>query len=175
MLRRLVAAAVILGIMLMLFSCTKKEDVNQENVPGVVDNPWLDDTAAVNEEIMPDARDTNSQKPVSEDDTVPSSDSSEDATATDKPGNNTDDTAVTETTVPAETTAPAIEIVPTTEYEWYHALSGEEQEAYMESFESTAAFFKWYNAAKAEYEAQHPSIEIGDGVIDFGDLLGGNG
>ena len=78
--------------------------------------------------------------------------------------------ATEETT--AKPTAPAVTV---TEYEWYNALSGEEQMAFMETFDSMAAFFDWYNAAKAEYEQLHPSIDIGDGNIDLGDLIGGNG
>lgn len=79
---------------------------------------------------------------------------------------------VPETSVPAE---PAETVAKTTEYEWFHALSGEEQEAYMDSFDSIAAFFEWYNAAKAEYEELHPSIEVGDGNIDLGQIIGGKG
>ena len=60
-------------------------------------------------------------------------------------------------------------------YEEYIAMSGEEQQKYMNSFSSIEAFFEWYNAAKAKYDAEHPSIEIGDGEIDLGDIIGGNG
>lgn len=76
---------------------------------------------------------------------------------------------------PAETTVPTPPASGTTEFEWYNALSGDEQMAFMESFESVPAFFDWYNAAKAEYDALHPEIEVGDDVIDLGDLVGGNG
>lgn len=57
-------------------------------------------------------------------------------------------------------------------YEEYIAMSGEEQQKYFESFESVEAFFEWYNAAKAEYEANREEIEV-DGEIDLGDYIGG--
>ena len=80
-----------------------------------------------------------------------------------------------ESTKPADTSKPTEPAAKVTEYEWFNALSGEEQEAYMETFDSIAAFFDWYNAAKAEYEALYPSIDIGDANIDIGDIIGGNG
>ena len=45
----------------------------------------------------------------------------------------------------------------------------------MNSFDSVADFFAWYNAAKDEYEKQNPSVEIGGGSIDLGDIIGGKG
>lgn len=85
---------------------------------------------------------------------------------------------------PDETTPPAtdkeeepdVTTPPTTDetvtsYEWYHAMSGAEQKAFIESFDSIEDFFAWYNSAKAEYEALHPDVEIGDGNVDLG---GGN-
>ena len=58
------------------------------------------------------------------------------------------------------------------DYEAFMALEPAAQRAYMESFESVDAFFKWYNAAKEAYEQAHPSIDVGDGVIDLEDLFG---
>jgi len=60
-----------------------------------------------------------------------------------------------------------------TEYTWeeYQALTPAAQQAYFESFADPGAFFVWYDAAKAAYDAAHPSIEIGPGgSIDLGDL-----
>ena len=58
-----------------------------------------------------------------------------------------------------------------TSYEAYLNMTGDQQRAFMESFDSIEAFFVWLNAAKAEYEAQNPGADIGDGSIDLG---GGN-
>ena len=55
-------------------------------------------------------------------------------------------------------------------YEEFWAMSGKEQQAYYESFDSVDDFFAWYNAAKAEHEAAHPGIDAGDGEIDLGEL-----
>ena len=37
-------------------------------------------------------------------------------------------------------------------YEEYHAMTGEQQAAFINSFESYDAFFEWYNAAEQEYK-----------------------
>ena len=56
-----------------------------------------------------------------------------------------------------------------TSYEEYEAMSGEEQTMFYYSFSSADAFVSWYNAAKAEYEANIDREYIGaDGVIDIG-------
>jgi hypothetical protein len=52
-------------------------------------------------------------------------------------------------------------------------MSPAEQQAYVESFDSIDQFFDWYNTAKAEYEAANPPIDVGDGVIDMEDIIGG--
>ena len=74
-------------------------------------------------------------------------------------------TEVPVTTVPEETTMPEeIEVIitiPEVEapeagsitYAEYLELSAEEQQAYYENFDTVDAFFKWMDAAKAEYEA----------------------
>lgn len=87
-----------------------------------------------------------------------------------------------EVTEPTEETTPSEETVPPTEggnqgsagktaYEDYINMTGEQQLAFMQSFDSMEAFFAWLNAAKAEYEAQNPGTDVGDGNIDLG---GGN-
>ena len=58
------------------------------------------------------------------------------------------------------------------DYETFLAMEPAQQRAYMESFESMEDFFIWYNAAKEAYELEHPSIDVGDGVIDLEDLFG---
>ncbi len=56
-------------------------------------------------------------------------------------------------------------------YEDYNAMSAASQRAYMESFENVEDFFVWYYDAKDTYDAEHPDIDVGDGVIDLEDLL----
>ena len=57
-----------------------------------------------------------------------------------------------------------------TDYEKYLAMTGEEQEAFYNTFASPDEFFAWLNNARAEYEAMYPGVDIGDGVIDVTDL-----
>ena len=69
--------------------------------------------------------------------------------------------------------SPETEKPTTLSYEEYNALSGEEQEAYFNTFDSIEDFVAWYNTAKQEYEASVTQIEIGgDGEVDLGDLIG---
>lgn len=56
-------------------------------------------------------------------------------------------------------------------YEEYNSMTPEAQVAYYNQFSSMEAFVKWYNEAKAAYDAEHGSIEVGDGNIDLGDLV----
>ena len=57
-------------------------------------------------------------------------------------------------------------------YEEYHAMTPEAQQQFFAKFESVEAFFVWYNAAKAQHEKDNAAIEIGDGEIDLGEVLG---
>ena len=73
------------------------------------------------------------------------------------------------TTTPTESTTSEREYLS---YEVFINLSGEEQKEYRNTFDSLSDFFAWYDAAKAEYDAENPDVEIGDGPIDLG---GNNG
>lgn len=54
-------------------------------------------------------------------------------------------------------------------YEEYEAMTNEEKLLYYYSFADADAFFEWYNAAKAAYDAENESIIIGaDGTVDLG-------
>lgn len=58
---------------------------------------------------------------------------------------------------------------PGTVYEKYLNLSQQDKEAFYYTFKDAAAFYKWYDAAEAEYSKLHPTIYVGEGeVIDFG-------
>lgn len=88
--------------------------------------------------------------------------------------------ATEETKQPEETVQPTepnndVPVAVVSDYQRYHNMSGEEQQAFIDGFESIEAFFEWYNAAKAEHERLNPGTEIGSGNIDLGDLAGGNG
>lgn len=71
-------------------------------------------------------------------------------------------------TTPTPSTGPELDENGYWTYEYYISRSGEEQMAYYRTFPSMAAFNKWYNEAKAEYDRQHPKETIGpDGNIDL--------
>ena len=69
--------------------------------------------------------------------------------------------------VPEDTRPPIIVEVPTetkpeTDYEHYNNMTPEEQKAFIDSFDSPAAFFDWYEQAKQEYESINNDIIIDD-------------
>ena len=183
--RRIVSLVLAVLMLLSFAACKAKNPVEEttvptETVPGVMDVPeglWEEMVPATQETVAA-AEETEATQETSV--TEPTN------------GNSTEETKKpTEPQKPQETQAPQETQDPTTEatepstpeysdtklsqYEWYHALSGEEQMTYMESFDSVADFFAWYNAAKEEHEKQNPSIEIGNGSVDLGEIVGGKG
>ena len=55
-------------------------------------------------------------------------------------------------------------------YEEFWAMSGDEQLEYKESFESTEAFYDWYNAAREEHFAANYGTSADDGEINLDEL-----
>ncbi len=97
----------------------------------------------------------------------------------DEPTKPSNPTNPEDTDEPEDTSKPGTDGVKAPEdytYEEYNAMTGDEQMAHLQRFESMEAFFAWYNAAKAEYEANQDYIEIpDDGVIDLEEILGEKG
>lgn len=151
-----------LALALLLVGCGEKSEV-------------LDSTTGVTSTTEASAPAT-SGSPLEDsdfdDETVPTE--TEDQTEpTTKPTNPADPTD----TVEPETTAPTVAPTQPTaqdqmDYEKFHNMSARKQQAFMESFDSLDQFFAWYNQAKAAYEAANPPIDVGDGNIDMGDLIG---
>ena len=56
------------------------------------------------------------------------------------------------------------------DYETLLSLSEAEQLAFVQSFDSLADFFVWYNAALEKYKEEHPGIDS-DGDINL-DIFG---
>lgn len=175
--RSVISLLLVVLILLSLASCKgRNEDADTELLPpGVMLVPedfdaefdsGEDETAVATEET--EAKNNTS---------------STEETKKDKENSATEETTKpTETKVPDDTQDATIEstepteiVTELTEYEWYNALSGEQQVEFMGTFASMADFFEWYNAAKEEYEKENPSIEIGDGNIDLGEIIAGNG
>lgn len=193
MYRYLIAVMLTFIVLLSMFGCGKKQEettdtttvpavvtqpaevTETEPVGGIVDSPFYDDGDL----------DENGEVVGAEDSVIATVPQETKPTETKEPENVTgepDDITPTSATEPAETTAPTVPqetkpvVIPgatqeLTEYEKYNAMSGEEQMAFMQSM-GIEKFFAWYDKAKAEYEAAHPEIEIGDGVIDAGQLVG---
>lgn len=86
------------------------------------------------------------------------------------PTDPTDPVTPTDPTDPVTPTDPETPLTPAEEYERYCAMTADEQYEYYLTFASAAEFMKWYNAAKAAYDAAHPVIILNPGdVIDLGD------
>lgn len=85
----------------------------------------------------------------------------------------------TEETVPEDTRlipdVPDVSVPEEDEITYldYHAMSGDEQAAFINTFSSYEAFFAWYNAAEKEYKDSMIEID-NDTSIDMEELFGGN-
>ena len=188
MYRRIIAMTLILLLALSAAGCngtntdeTNPTDANTDTLPieeTTEPIPGLEDyDGDVNMDDSPDDV-TESTEPTTGETEAPTEGKDDPVEGTTEPTEATDPTESTETpesTEPSESTTPAEGDnqggSTVTAYENYMNMSGEEQLAFMQSFESMEAFFAWLNAAKAEYEAQNPGIDVGDGNIDLG---GGN-
>lgn len=183
-------------VVLLLTACTKREDSTVVSTP----QPTMIETATpmpTEEPLMPgvvaleninplesDAADDASVSETPVEQQTTDAESADDV-AEEKPSPTTN---VEEANPTVQTTPPNVEgetIVPTppisldefghiensTEYERYNNMSGEEQVAFMESFESPEAFVAWYNAAEAEFNAETAPIIIGaDATVNLGNL-----
>ena len=107
--------------------------------------------------------------------TVPGSTGTVPGSSTTVPGSGTSQPA-TQPSTQATQPSSAPKDPEKMDYQTFQSLTGAEQRAFQESFESLDAFFEWYNAAKEAYDKENPSIEIGDsGVVDMTTLPGNNG
>ena len=72
-------------------------------------------------------------------------------------------------------TDPAeLEDILSTTYEEYIAMAPEEQVAFFERFPSMEDFVAWYNQVEEASEEENSSVEVSDGVVNIGDLIGSN-
>ena len=133
----------------------------EKSVPGVEDSEFSEETKPTETETQTEATEV----------TEPT-----EATEPSKPNENTEPSKPTDPVEP-ETTAPTTE--PTEppapaqmDYMTFQNMSAADQQAYMATFGGLDQFFAWYNQAKADYEAANPPIDVGDGNVDIGDLIG---
>lgn len=121
----------------------------------------LDDDS--DEDPQPDEQQTQTQQPSGNDNQT----GGENTTPDPKPDPKPDDGGNT-------SSPPAVDVVKPEKlsYEEYHAMTPTNQRLYMESFNDPEAFFNWYNAAYEKYLKDHPAIDVGNGSVDIGDLIG---
>ena len=72
--------------------------------------------------------------------------------------------------VPTTPTGPDLSLT----YEEYLAMTGSQQQAYYNTFESVRAFVEWFDAAKAEYKKQNQAIEVTGSSINLEDYINKN-
>ena len=135
-------------------STTDPPPSTEETIPGLEDSEFLDETET-SQETEPEATELDATEPEE----------------TDPEGSaGTEGSEPTEETPSTEPSQPSGETE--TEYQRFQNMSAADQQSFMDSFDSIEALFEWYNNAKAEHEAANPPIDVGDGNIDIGDIMG---
>ena len=154
----------VLALAALLIGCGKANKAENISKPAVTT-----EAVTTTEASIPGLEDS-----IFDDETEPAeTEAPTETTESTEPAETTEDTETTEP-VESEATTPSTEPAQPQQMDYmtFQNLSGAEQQAYMESFASLEQFFAWYNQAKEEYEAANPPIDVGDGNIDIGDLLG---
>ena len=171
--------ALVLVLVLLVAGCGKKKETvesdtevtttestaaTQESLPALEDSEFDDETEPAETETQPEPTETETQ-PEATEETEPA-----ETVAPTQPAKPTAPVEPEETEPTTEPTQPPANVQM--DYEAFHNMSPADQQAYMGSFENLDLFFAWYNQAKADYEAANPPIDVGDGNIDMGDLIG---
>lgn len=145
---------------------TQQEQTDAPEPPDATEDTQTPTQAATEpEEVAP----TEDEKP---EETTQPTESAEPATepkddpASTEPGSTQQPTTGGNTGGNTQTPTPAV-----SDYEAYIAMTGEQQQAFIDQFDSVGDFVKWYNEEKAKYEAEHPDIEIGEDTIIDGSQL----
>lgn len=186
--KQILAIALLLALLLTLGACGKKDEMPEPEVtpestpvstpapteqPGDIGTEDLDDLELVEEVPTPASSTAEPKEEVTAENAeggTPTAQPEEDSPVTPEP-----DDAPAQVIVPEMNDVPAQVIEPetaghvpnSTEYENYLNMSGAEQVAFIESFDSPANFAAWFNAAQADYKAVSNPIEVTTGVIDF--------
>ena len=106
-----------------------------------------------------DEEDTGTSKPTNP--TTNKDSGSETEPTTSKESTTNKDPSKDTTTTPTKPSGPNLSLT----FEEYLAMTGEQQEAHYDSFESTKAFVAWFDAAKAVWQEQNKGTEVtGPGV-----------
>lgn len=187
----ILSVLVILLVLLMMWALTmppKQIHVDDVTESATIVEENIPETEPVTLETIVDQVEAESTEQTTESIPEESTDSTKETTQTPTEGTKPAETAKpTEITKPAETTKPteATDVTESTNpaggnadskvtYVDYVNMSSPEQSAFRDSFDSTGAFIKWYNAAKDVYESQNSEIEVGDGSLNLDDFMNGN-
>lgn len=183
-----IVAILVALILLCFFACRKEEtptastenDVvtqpatieptkdHEETIPGLAD---FDGDVNIDESTEPTIDKVEEEKDATEPTSSKDGEEEESAKPTDGKNEETEPTVEPTTGENEEeeaTTPPTSSGNTKTEYEKFQAMSGAAQKEFMDSFGSVEEFFAWLNAARAEHEALHPEIDVGDGNINLG-------
>ena len=156
-----------------------EETVPDVTVPGLERSEFDDVTEPTAEETLPEET-----IPATEPEVTSKPSDSGKPTQTNKPEVAEPEATKPEATEPKPTEPKPTEPKPTepkptekneSEYESFQNMDASQQKEHMDSFGSIDEFFDWYNKAKEEHEAANPPIDVGDGTVDMGDLMGKNG
>lgn len=140
-----------------------------ETMPGVETSPenW-DAEPRQTEETEPEEKETETKPAKTEKPKETTPAGKETTPATTAPQEET----VPETTEPAPVETEPVKTVEQTDYEKYLAMTGPEQQAFIDSFPTLEDFMAWLEKAKQEYEDK--AVGIGGGVIDLDKITGGS-
>lgn len=183
-----IALVLAIAIGIMCFAGCRREEPSSPVLSGDHTTPTTPTTPTAPANPVVDPEKDNSKEPPVEAPTMPEETDPQDTKPVDPEQNATQpeatepeetqpETTEPEATEPEATDPPATQPTPTEpgksqlveEYEAYLAMDGSAQTVYMLSFPSVEDFVKWFNEAKAAYDAYIPPVIVdGKETIDLG-------
>ncbi len=165
--RKFIVLLIALLVAAAFCACGKTDDSAQPTTDPVTTQPnttlgTVTEPAPGGDEVTEPQPTENGQEPTEVEGTEPSA--TEDPTEpapTEKPTEPVEQPKPTDPE-PSEPVNTAV-----TYYDYYYVFTAEQQEAFINSFESIEAFFVWHKAAKEEYESERIPID-GTGPIVLG-------
>lgn len=165
--------AVLLAFVMLLSACGAKNNV--EATQPALNNATTEATVAETEYVVPDVpgldRNAFSTEEFEEAqiETTPKETTTEDTESQEKED---EIPATSEVLEFEEGTSPEsnVGIKSETEYQRYMAMSGTDQKAFIESFDSMEAFFEWLDGAKAYDDSINGAIIVEGDTIDLGKI-----
>ena len=166
----LITVAAVLALAMLLTACGKKPETDtaptlpDEQGGAMADSVFQENTPSAGTDTQPAAPTEDRQTT-----TAPTGEQTDPTKPTGGETKPTQPDKKPDPTTPGDSEQVDVDAV---DYAQFQNMTGAEQQAFAEAFETPDAFFKWLNEKKAAYEKENPSIEIdGSGVIDMEDLL----